>query len=796
MARSLKLPVRAIRARHITLFALSSTALMAPATAWADCSTSGTTVTCSGTSAAYTNTASSLTVNVASGAAVTAPLVFGGGTTSSPATLTNAGTITNTSAVYGVQFGDNAQITNTGTITSTSSTTGAGAISVGANSTVTNKAIMTAYTGTPLINFGVNGTFINTTDATAAVTGYINYGTNTGTNRGSFSNTNTTYGFVGSVYASGNITAYNSGIYTGTFAQTAASTTSSTPNSVSFTNDFGGTFTGTFVSGDKTTYTNAGTTYFYSGSAIGSYYTTGGTSLLTNNNTTVNSDGTITNSNLWVGYAASPALLKVYGSYVQGANGTLNIPIIPAGSATVAAGTTYSQLYTTGTATLSGTLNLNVTAGFYKTGTLFKVIHADGGITGDFSNITVNTGTSLLFTTFTKVGTVTDSTGAADYEFVAKHNSYDTVMAANGANSNQLAIAKALGHTDGTVAGTTGLLATATADTGSDAATLLGYVDILGADDAKLFLNQISPEPYLAYAQALHDQANTFTRLVDMRMQDQNSNHPEDGWWLNITGQGTFKSVYGTEKTRDQLFGFTGGYDFSGPNHVYGAAFHISWDKLTYGAGNMSGTNRDYAVALYGSQNVGPLRLSGQLAYNAGHISANKIITIGSYAPTAAASASESLAKVNGEITLPLTIKNWSLAPFAGVDFAKGSISSFTETGAGAANLTVGKINADRTDLLAGVTISRNKGQWRPYLRAMYRNALTTGTNTVTAYLNGDSSTSFTVTGLTQGKSEVDLNTGVNIVFDDAGALFFGYQGTYRNDYKSHGINMGIRLEF
>lgn len=783
MARSINLLSRTTRARRFAPIALASTALMTPGVAWADCTASGTTVTCSGTSAAYTNTASGVNVTVNSGASVTSPLVIG-----TSGTLTNAGTITNTGAVYGVQYGDGATITNNGTITSTSSTSGAGAITVGANSTVTNNGVLTAYAGTPAVNFGVNGTFINNTSATAAVTGNIVYGTNTGTNRAYFYNYNTAYGFTGAVTASGNITAYNNGIFTGTFSQSPVSGS----NTVSFTNDVSGTFTGIFASGDTTTLTNAGTMYLYSGSTIGYYYTTGGTSSVVNNGTSS------ANSQLWIGTASAPAKVTIYGSYTQGAYGTLNIPIYPAGSATTAAGTNYSQLYTTGTASLSGTLNLNVTAGFYPTGTVFSVIHADGGITGDFSTITVNNGTNLLFTTFTKVGAVT-STSGTDYQFVATHNSYDTVMAANGANANQIAISKALGHTDGTVAGTTGLLATATASTGSDAATLLGTVDILSASDAKLFLDQISPEGYLAYATALRDQANLFHRTIDMRLKDQNSTHPEDGWWLTPMAQGSFSSTASTVggyRTRDQITAIAAGYDFSGPNHVYGAAVNLSWDKLKYAPGNLNGTNRDYAVAAYAGKNFGPLHLTGIASYHMGKVSATKIITIGSYVRNATASVGEDLFKATGKVGFELKANGWTAEPFVGIDFNKGKIKGFTETGAGAANLTVNSISADRTEWLAGVSLIRSKGMLRPYVNATYRSKITGAGNTVTAIMNGQADTQFTVTGLAQGNSQVDTNVGVNFVFDDAGALFVGYQGTYRSDYMAHGINLGIRLEF
>lgn len=778
MARSINLLSRTTRARRFAPIALASTALMTPGVAWADCTpATGTTVTCSGTSAAYTNTASGVNVTVASGASVTAPLVIG-----TSGTLSNSGTVTNTSAIYGVQYGDNATITNNGTITSSSSTSGAGAITVGANSTVTNNAVLTAYAGTPAVNFGVNGTFINNTAATAAVTGNIAFGTNTGSNRAYFYNYNTAYGFTGAVTASGNITAYNSGIFTGTFSQSPVSGS----NTVSFTNASGGTFTGIFASGDTTTLTNAGTMYLYSGSTVGYYYTTGGTSSLINNGTSS------TNSQLWIGTAAAPAKVIVYGNYTQGAYGTLNIPIYPAGSSTTTAGSTYSQLYTTGTASLSGTLNLNVTAGFYPTGTVFNVVHADGGITGDFSTVTVNGGTNLLFTTFTKIGTVASSSGTGqDYEFVAAHNSYATVMAANGANANQIAISKGLDK----------LLVTATANTGSDAASLLGAVDILNASDAKLFLDQISPEGYLAYATALRDQANLFHRTIDMRMKDQNSTHPEDGWWLTPMMTASFSSTASTVggyRTRDQMMSIAAGYDFSGPSHVYGLAVNLSWDKLHYAPNNLGGTNRDYAVAGYVGKNFGPLHLTGIASYHMGKMTATKTITIGAstYTRTAKASAGEDLFKATGKVGFELKAGGFTVEPFVGIDFNKGKIKGFTETGAGAANLTVDGISADRTELLAGVSLTRAKGMFRPYLTATYRSKITGAGNTVTALMNAQSDTQFTVTGLAQGNSQVDTNAGVNIVFDDAGALFIGYQGIYRSSYMAHGINLGIRLEF
>ena len=48
------------------------------------------------------------------------------------------------------------------------------------------------------------------------------------------------------------------------------------------------------------------------------------------------------------------------------------------------------------------------------------------------------------------------------------------------------------------------------------------------------------------------------------------------------------------------------------------------------------------------------------------------------------------------------------LKPFIGIDYTKGKLDGFVETGAGAADLTVDSIKADRTDGMIGVDLQAN----------------------------------------------------------------------------------------
>ena len=816
------------RVSRIALLALGAAAIAMPGAAWAQCTptvpAAGGSVTCTGTASSYSTSVNGVAVTVASGASVQAPLSI----TGSGGSLINIGTISGSGATATVNYGDGANITNTGTITATGA--GAAAISVGANSTVTEggaagtiTGTLTAATGSAAVQFGTNGTYIQTNSTAGVTTGNIVFGTNTGTNKGTFTNNDIVYGLSGSVTATGNVSVTNNGLWTGSFSQLT-----STGSTVSFTNGATGNFTGTLFTQDNTTVVNNATGVNATSGANNGMSLFGASSI-----GTAGAGASFTNNgNLTLGSVSSPTLFTVFGTFNQSATGVLNIAIAPAGSLTNAAGSTYSQLYATGTSgniTLAGTVNLNIAPGFYATGTTYNVVLADGTITTPAGGVALTGATALPFVSFCPTQNANTATGACSssatisaltvgsqqaLQLTALHtvDYAQSLIAANaGANANQLAVARGLNPL-------IALASAASTGSSSNEAAFLGQVDVLGNSDALNFLTSASPQGYYAYAESLRDQANAFSRAIDLRMQDQNSNHDEDGWWASTQAQFQLHSATGTN-TKSRLIAFTGGYDYSGPNHVYGIAANISWNSLSYAPGTMSGSNRDMALAAYSGWNFGPLHLTGQLAYNYGHLSATKTMdflttttTTAATSTTAAttttstatstnkASAGEGLFKATGTAGFQLKSGSFQLEPFVGIDFMRGQVNSFTETSSqyAASALTVNPISADRTDLLAGVSLSRAKGEFRPYLRVMYRERLSGAGSNVTAAFDGltGASNSFTVTANPTAKGEIDTNAGINWVFDDAGSLFLGYENTLRNGMHSHGINLGIRIEF
>ncbi len=799
--------------RPVRAALIISSAAILPVTAWADCTPAGaaanSTVTCDGDSASYSNTNSGLKVTADSTAVVTAPLVIG---SSGSLTVASGGQIEGTNAVATVQYGDNATIVNNGTITASSSTSGAAAIQVGMNSTVTNNGTLTATSSTPAVSFAAstassnastNGTFINGATAPTAVTGNIEFGNNSGTSRGTFINdfnttttatSTATYGLTGNVTGSGNITIDNEGAWTGSLTQSAFDPVGSAASTVVFENGKKANFSGTIVTADATTVTNDAT----GENAASVVY-----AMALGNGTKLGSAGTtssslINNGYLTLGSSSAPALVTINGSFTQSSTGTLNVFVVPNGSTTVSTSNSsqpYSQIDAVGgTATISGTLNVNVETGTsVLVGSKYDFVLADNGITGSFDtvNVTNANGDKLVFITFGNGSKVTLSGTQQAYEFtVSRVGTYATDIQAAGAGTpNQLAVATALNPIV-KIADAAGSTST------TNESTLINEIDQLTVAQATTLFDQMSPAGLLSYANALRDEANNFERAIWLRMDDQNSDHAEDGWWGSANGQADVSKAT-TDSSKQTMFGFNLGYDLSGPHHVFGIAGNVSFDSLHNLNSTLKGKNRDFAIAGYGGYKAGPIHLTGQLAYNFGHLSTTRTLTVGAATDTATGKAGEHLFKAVGTAGFMLHAAGYTFEPFGGIDFMRGKVNGFTETGDGAAALTVLPISANRTDVLAGLSLTRSSGKLRPYVRAVYRSELgNSAATTVSAYFDGNTDTTFTVTGVPAARHEEDINAGVNFVFEDAGSLFVGYQGTLRTGYSSHGINLGLRLEF
>ena len=403
------------------------------------------------------------------------------------------------------------------------------------------------------------------------------------------------------------------------------------------------------------------------------------------------------------------------------------------------------------------------------------------------------TGNALTFITFVPTGVATLANGQQAYQLTVQRNGTYASVIAPTATAQQVAIATAFQP----------LVATATASPTTSTATLIGQVDFLSIAAAETFFADLSPAGYTAYAHAMRDQTNMFQRQIGLRMHDDYSTQPGSsdetvfpGFWLQGFDQFAAKSTANTG-SRETSLAFAGGYDVIGEHFTLGGAVGYASDKLRYNGGNLVGHTNGTQFALYGSYHVGMFFADAIGSYQFGHLNATRTMLVGTVTDTAAATPTDHLLSGTGKIGANIKLNSFVLSPFAGIQVDQGSIRQFTEVSTTATYLTVGRIDARRTDLLLGAALNATGGSLRPYIRGTYRSRLGSDPSAnVTAYLDGDTTTSFTVAGQPQSAHEADVDAGVQWIVDDGAGLYLGYQGSYRGDLTAHGVMFGFRGQF
>lgn len=492
--------------------------------------------------------------------------------------------------------------------------------------------------------------------------------------------------------------------------------------------------------------------------------------------------GAVTNNGT-IAPGHSPGILAINGSFTQGSTGTYAADVNANGTSTVTAGVDFDQIAvsgTPGTATLAGTLAVSRNGQLYVAGTTYDIITTTGGITGNFSTVTGN-GISPFLTLSNAVANGGGIVGN-NYRLVVVRSAYNTVAT----NPNQVAVANGL----------TGIIGS------SGSSSTITQIDNMTAAQAQALFTTASPEPYGAYATALQDQGELFTRQVAQRMADNRSDSGKTGLWMNAYGN------WGNGKNRgDYRMGndhsVTGGaigLDMTSGALRFGVAGGYSEDKVTYLGGNSNGKSKSWQFGGYVGYGVDRLHVDGQLAYISGDITASKSVLAGSgltlIQGTAGASTKGHLFKGVMTVGYDMGGQKFTFEPYVGIDFASGHVNGFTESGMGVLDLTVDQIKADRTDLVLGARMAAPMGSVSFYANAAYRYDLNNDPGSVSAYFNGVASAPFTVSTIGSGRSVFDVDAGISAMIGKSASVFVGYQGSFRNDLDSHGVNGGVRINF
>ena len=140
------------------------------------------------------------------------------------------------------------------------------------------------------------------------------------------------------------------------------------------------------------------------------------------------------------------------------------------------------------------------------------------------------------------------------------------------------------------------------------------------------------------------------------------------------------------------------------------------------------------------------------------------------------------------------------LTPVASVQYSHLNLDSYTETGAGGANLTVNPEDVNTIDLALGVEASRvfelnNGGQLVPEARIKYLySAGDTDMATTSTFAGGGNA--FKTTGVDISRSGGQAGLGVTYKTPNGVELSANYDAEMRSDYFGHSAQLRFRYRF
>ncbi|HTY66469.1 MAG TPA: autotransporter domain-containing protein [Alphaproteobacteria bacterium] len=670
-------------------------------------------------------------------------------------TLTNSGTITFSGGNgLGVNGGSIGLIGNSGLISAGNT---AVSIASGTISTLTNSGTITGNQKGLLNNSGTITALTNSgTITSAANTGLKNSGTiTTLTNSGMISGVTNAINYAGGSLGPISL----SGVIAGSILNSSA-------NGLTIAGGNGSTF------GVLTGY-NSGTPSAGSPGTVGSISSSSANlvfssgNLLLNDNVNMGSK-TLVNSGAALKFQNT---LTITGQYSQSGGGLIAVA--------TSGGSSYAAMSITGNATVSNATVTISGSGLTK-GETFSVVRSGG--TGSYTNDTATiSGTRGL-----KASVSTSGNNLV--VSLADDSTHYTAIAQSGGGAAASSMAPALDAIN------TSTSATATAFQNS----VLNTLDALPSASQAAAIGQLAPTQLVPAVQVATQAVTPTTAAVEQHQLNLSSaggvglaagsNGHESAVWGQVLGGGAMRDTTASaDGFHSRSFGLVGGFDRQAtPDLLVGVA--VSWlTSRSTGLDASSGsavTTDTYQLTGYGVQRWGQLFVDGQAGIGYTQFRQNRAISF--LGATADAHYDGVLYLAKAGVGYDVPAGGVTLTPLAGVRYLREVIGSYTETGAGSADLAVSSqgVTAVTQDLGGEVSwsVETGLGKLTPEVRLAWVHDYKNGPIAASGLIGG---ASFTNTVARPAADGARLNLAATLDASDEVTLRAEFEGEVRHDYQS-----------
>lgn len=244
--------------------------------------------------------------------------------------------------------------------------------------------------------------------------------------------------------------------------------------------------------------------------------------------------------------------------------------------------------------------------------------------------------------------------------------------------------------------------------------------------------------------------------------------------------------------------GYEGALDVASGNAVAGFGFGYIHSRGTVDARLSSFDADGFYLGAYGAWTDGPWNVAGSLSYGANRVSTERNVAF--MGTTAEASYWTHTIGLSGEASYAFDLADTTkLAPLFTLDAGWSGHGGFTETGAGALNLTSGSQSWSRLDTGLGLalthTILTDSGKVTLEGRAVWEHAFSDVVPSQNLALAG-SPTSFTVLGPDAGRDRLRIGAGLSWDVSDDMTIRARYDGLFSGNQANHAASLGLNVRF
>jgi uncharacterized protein with beta-barrel porin domain len=298
------------------------------------------------------------------------------------------------------------------------------------------------------------------------------------------------------------------------------------------------------------------------------------------------------------------------------------------------------------------------------------------------------------------------------------------------------------------------------------------------------------------------EQGGIVNRSIADRLVDIGDAPNQHGIWLQATGASgdIGQSGYATGKYSGG--GSVGGYDVAiGENLTVGMG--VDWNRLSanYSMEAGSSNSRAFGAMLYGRYNMGNAYVSGRAGEDWISGSTSRWGILGANSEAIASVRNDRLTTLYGEAGYVMRASDWSVTPFAAVDFENLNRGRIAEGGAGGFGIAAPATSFDQTNAQLGARLAYRwnwqGGQTTLQGYALYQRVLSGSNLSFNAAYAGAPGATFQLEGVNSPRNSGWVGIGVNTQFAKSWSWFVNLNGQLTGGRTNASmISAGARLRF